>query len=284
MLTDDPKQQQCWDEALATLDAQVIRELSDALPDAPIDVVVTDRPFDLAAIPQLNHPMSHGEVAVVAIAAPVHADVVLASDWTPRELQIACRLLGEIVRLRRDRKEGVQAQHALRRQALTDPLTGLANRRGWEEQLAQSLLKAQTEVRSLCLALFDVDHFKRINDEHGHLVGDAVLRAIGSKLAGAVRPDDLVARLGGDEFGLLVLDVTRQDAASLVERVQRVLRQDPTAECPQEVTISAGWVFHSPQDAPTTPQALYQAADDALRQAKAAGRNRTHFLGDPLSE
>ncbi len=281
LLTDDPRQRQRWAEALAPLSAQVYGGWSEAPRDALIDVVVTDQPFNAESLSGPGHLLPQPDIAVVAVAAPLPADVspavdvLLPHDFAPRELLVACRLLGEIVRLRRERKEGAQTQHALRQLALTDPLTGLANLRAWDEQLTHKFLVAQRERRTLCIAVFDVDRFKLVNDQYGHAVGDALLRSVGSQLAAAVRPGDQVARLGGDEFGLLVLGIAPQDASALVERVRHSLRQAPTADRASEVTASAGWAFFSAEKELATPEALYQAADSALRRAKAEGRDRT---------
>jgi diguanylate cyclase (GGDEF)-like protein len=160
---------------------------------------------------------------------------------------------------------------------MSDPLTGLANRRSWDDELAGRRTAAAESGRTLCIALFDLDLFKRVNDACGHAAGDAVLRTAAKRLAASVRNGDLVARLGGDEFGLLAEGVSPADAFAVVERIRQSLRAEATGDCPFEITASAGFV-HLPESAETDLPAeadLYRSASSALRQAKAEGRNRT---------
>jgi diguanylate cyclase (GGDEF)-like protein len=128
------------------------------------------------------------------------------------------------------------------------------------------------------VAIFDLDLFKRVNDACGHSVGDHVLRAAAKQLAGSVRSGDHVARLGGDEFGLLLENLSAEDAFAVIERIRESLHIDPAPECRYEITASAGFVLlpQGPADreAPNE-EILYQTASRALQQAKSAGRNRT---------
>jgi diguanylate cyclase (GGDEF)-like protein len=158
--------------------------------------------------------------------------------------------------------------------ALSDPLTGLPNRRAWDQQLAERLSGAgQGEW---CLALLDVDQLHEVNDQRGHLEGDACLRRIADRLTGLVRRGDFIARLGGDEFGVLLEGLNAERAAAQVDliRVQAGEDGNSTMGLPS-LTLTAGW---SPVAAPTSKAAVNDAikrADEALRQAKRAGRNRT---------
>ena len=155
--------------------------------------------------------------------------------------------------------------------ARRDPLTGLANRLAFAEGFARA--PAADALR--CLALADVDHFKRFNDEHGHGVGDRVLSAIGRGLETAC-PGQLVARYGGEEFALLIEGVTLQDAAAMLDEARdalgaRQFRDRDTGAALRRITLSAGVVAVRPGD---TLDAALARADQLLYTAKAEGRDR----------
>jgi diguanylate cyclase (GGDEF)-like protein len=215
---------------------------------------------------------------VVRVGGEGSADVQLPADATDRELRLACRLLAEVVRLRRREHARRETERRLTEEALTDPLTGLPNRRAWDRALEERMASACEEPGRLCLAIVDLDHFKRVNDAHGHAAGDAVLRAAGEVIAGGLRATDFVARLGGDEFGLLLAVRDASMARAVVDRVRRGLPAGLAERQAQPITASAGF-----QAAPcgesspplSCPDALFVGADAALREAKRAGRDRT---------
>jgi diguanylate cyclase (GGDEF)-like protein/PAS domain S-box-containing protein len=155
------------------------------------------------------------------------------------------------------------------RQAFTDPLTGSANRRAAEQVLKKELARVQRGGTRLSVALFDVDHFKRVNDEFGHNAGDEVLRRIASTLEGATRITDSVARWGGEEF-LAILPVSLEGAVTFCERVRAAIER---LVCPGvgHVTISVGVAQLLPSE---TIEALIERADQRLYAAKSGGRNR----------
>lgn len=238
---------------------------------APLaDIVITDR--DSTDIIGL------ADMGVISLAGGPDADVVLRPDASPRELGLACRLLAEVVQLRRAQRLHEDHEHRLEQLAYLDSLTELANRRAWDEELVRHVGSLARGGHSFCVALVDIDHFKKINDAHGHLVGDAVLRVVARALRAHVRDNDRVARLGGDEFGLLLPGVTAGFAAEVVDRIR--VGALATAASHEEsaipFTASAGYSCAEPQ-AITTAEALYAAADRALNQAKTTGRNRTAF-------
>jgi diguanylate cyclase (GGDEF)-like protein len=144
--------------------------------------------------------------------------------------------------------------------ASTDALTGLPNRRAWE----QSLERALAEDQSVTLAMLDFDRFKEFNDTQGHPAGDRLLRETAAAWREELRAGDLVARLGGDEFALLLPNCNAANALEVVERLRRRI--------PGEETCSAGIATHEPE---MSPEALMARADTALYEAKTAGRNRT---------
>jgi len=174
-----------------------------------------------------------------------------------------------------DLQEGlIRTQEAFRELAIHDSLTGLWNRRMILDQLGNELHRAEREGRSLGVAIADLDHFKKVNDTFGHAAGDAVLREVAERMRSAVRDCDSVGRYGGEEF-LLVLPGCDGAAGLLVaERVRRRVAQTPVQAGDEAVpmTVSLGLAFSGRAD--VKPEALIQAADEALYRAKAAGRNR----------
>lgn len=163
----------------------------------------------------------------------------------------------------------------LRDHATTDPLTGLMNRRTFEERLRDELLRAARRGTSLSVVMIDADHFKQVNDAHGHLVGDAVLRELAGALRNGLRRTDLVTRWGGEEFAIAYLDTPGPAAATQVRRVQELVALaglTPPGGPSLRLTISAG-VAASPADG-SDLETLVRAADGRLLVAKREGRNR----------
>jgi len=167
-----------------------------------------------------------------------------------------------------------QAYGRAREQARTDDLTRLANRRAFVEQGRNAMEQSRRYDRPLSLVMFDIDHFKQINDTRGHAAGDEVLRKVAALAAGVARASDTAGRLGGEEFGVLLPETTLADATSFAER----LRQGVAAQVisfegvEMHVSCSFGVADAGPQT--TTLDGLMGRADDALYQAKEQGRNR----------
>lgn len=158
--------------------------------------------------------------------------------------------------------------------ATRDGLTGAYNKRYFSEAIQREYGFCVRYGVPLSLLLLDVDHFKRLNDTHGHLAGDAVLRKLGELMLETVRADDVVARVGGEEFALLLREQTHAQALMLAERLcRRVCTTDFEYEGKSlPVTVSVGVSTLEPRH--RDPTALIGAADQALYAAKAAGRNR----------
>lgn len=170
-------------------------------------------------------------------------------------------------------------QVSLAEGALVDPLTGLHNRRHFEERLASELAAAQRHRRPMSLLLCDVDHFKNINDEYGHLAGDETLRMIAFVLRGAVRKEDVLARYGGEEFTVIARETGMAGAQTLGERIRRAVEKsrctwqgiDLGVTMSIGVTVSVGLAEFVPG---RSERELIESADRALYLAKQAGRNR----------
>jgi diguanylate cyclase (GGDEF)-like protein len=146
-----------------------------------------------------------------------------------------------------------------------DPLTSVGNRRAWEERLTGEFLRARRSGRPLSIIVCDFDHFKAINDHHGHNVGDAVLRVGAGVLASRVRPADFVARLGGDEFAILCPDTDLGGAAQLASEVGQRTRD---AGFPAGIAMTCSMGVAELEDADATTEDLYHRADCALYEAK----------------
>ena len=169
----------------------------------------------------------------------------------------------------------------LERQTYEDALTGLANRRRLDVRLSESFALVQRHGRALALAVADLDHFKRVNDEHSHAVGDAVLRTLAQLLTSHVRQTDLVARYGGEEF-VLVLSETDADAARIVcEKVRTAVEQYPWSSLAPDLalTVSIGYCADTSLQ---SAERMLAEADAELYAAKAAGRNRVSGSGASL--
>ena len=183
-----------------------------------------------------------------------------------------------VVETLRDMTVQKEAQTALELLARRDGLTGLANRRCFDETLDAELRRCKRDAQPLALLLIDVDHFKRYNDSHGHLAGDDCLKRVAETLATEVhRGGDLVARYGGEEFAIILPNQNLEGAVAVGERVRTAVEQiDPSAMASAEtdnVTVSIGAAVSMCPDSEAT-SSLIAAADRAMYQAKNSGRNR----------
>lgn len=169
-----------------------------------------------------------------------------------------------------------QKLQAAREVSFYDSLTQVRNRRYYDQQLPQELLKASLENLPLCLAVADIDHFKRINDKFGHSVGDGVLKLFANLMSNTVKGRDMVVRYGGEEFVIVLPETQIEDAVTLIEKIRVKLQAinltvRKTGQTIGNVTASFGIALFEPGD---DQDSLFIRADSLLYQAKKGGRNR----------
>ena len=176
-------------------------------------------------------------------------------------------------RLDRQRVALAEALAENRALAMRDELTGLYNRRAMVELIQLECRRRRRGQGTLLFAMIDVDHFKRVNDHHGHAMGDHVLRVFADALRANVRETDVLARWGGDEFLLLLSDIEPRSAQTLLERTREAIAALPVPNAPPglRLSMSAGLALHLPH---SSPQETLERADQALYAAKDQGRNR----------
>jgi diguanylate cyclase (GGDEF)-like protein len=216
-----------------------------------------------------------GAISIVACIGVAHglallslpADSGFFDRWV--DVMVSVCVVAAVVHVLANRNDELLAR--LAGEARTDKLTGLLNRRGFEERAAIELAHARREGHSIAVVAFDIDYFKRINDEWGHETGDQVLARLGAVLATHSRDVDVVARIGGEEFVVLLASSDSADADVFTQRIRRRLAEADTSALPA-VHVSAGVAAAL---APTNVEALLLRADSALYAAKRAGRDRT---------
>jgi diguanylate cyclase (GGDEF)-like protein len=224
-----------------------------------------------------------GDLPLIAIVARGADDV--EAEWRGKAVVIGATMLllsgltaGLAVLFGRELRRRAAVEAELARLSLTDGLTGLPNRRRFDAELAR--VCDHPGAAPFALLLVDADHFKRINDRHGHAAGDAVLKALARGLAATVhRPEDLVCRIGGEEFAVLLPATDAAGAFQVAERIHQAALGIAVASAgiaAGSVTVSVGMAAAPPGSCgPAVPDLLYAQADAALYEAKAAGRNRT---------
>ncbi|OYQ35886.1 hypothetical protein CHU95_06380 [Niveispirillum lacus] len=213
-------------------------------------------------------------LAILAVAAIVQA----RTSALQRQRR---RLEAEVADRTRDL---LSANARLDMLASTDPLTGLLNRRRFMELAAAEQLRAGRHQRPLSLLLIDLDHFKRVNDEHGHRMGDAVLRTAAAVVAGAIRGSDLAARFGGEELVLLLPETDLTGAAGMAERLRQAFATAVTSLDGVDVRVTASLGVAAWRGPTESLDNLIHRADQALYAAKHAGRDRVMVAaGSPVS-
>ena len=176
-----------------------------------------------------------------------------------------------------------QSLEAIRAESLTDPLTGLGNRKYFDRSIEMAVQNALANGEPLSLLMFDIDHFKSFNDSYGHLTGDQVLRLVGMSLKQTIKGQDITARYGGEEFAVVLPNTALRQALTVADHIRRAvmakeLKKKSTGEILGRVTISVGVSMLKPGD---DTDSLIERADACLYAAKRNGRNRVICEVDP---
>ena len=204
------------------------------------------------------------------------ADDYLVKPFDSGELKARLATGERIIGLQRDL---LKARKELEFQAAHDSLTGLWNRRAITDHFNGELVRAQRRKTPLAVMMADLDHFKKINDRHGHLAGDAVLREVARRMHASLRPYDGIGRFGGEEFLVVASEADRNAAAQLADRLVAAINSSPVIarEGAIPVTMSIGVSVCEDSEA-IEPDDLLRAADEALYAAKTGGRNRAEVV------
>ncbi|MEA2480950.1 MAG: hypothetical protein QOJ07_2872 [Thermoleophilaceae bacterium] len=222
----------------------------------------------------LDHPLVATELEQRGVRSCLYQPVlrdgrsvgVLMVAWDRAAARLSPRLAGVIALLAAEAAVAIERADLLARLeaiARTDDLTGLANRRAWDELLPTELARARRDEAPLCVAMLDLDRFKAFNDQHGHQAGDRLLKAAAGVWRGSLRATDALARYGGEEFAVVLPRCDVESAVALIDRLR--------ASTPDEQTASAGIAQWDGEEA---AEALVARADAALYEAKNAGRDR----------
>ncbi len=195
-----------------------------------------------------------------------------ASDFVkkPFENEHLIHIVNQCVEKYRTLKEKERLEEEVRRLSITDDLTGLYNYRHFFKTLAQELARLKRQKTSLSLLMFDLDHFKRYNDQYGHLEGDKVLKRIGEIVRHSIRNNvDSGYRYGGDEFAVLLIGATLDQALTIAERIRSSIEESQQ----QNITVSIGLSEYQEE---FDLETFVKSADDAMYAAKHSGGNRIH--------
>ena len=192
------------------------------------------------------------------------------------EAEVTNRILAMLADLTGVALHAAKKVSRIQGEADTDALTGLANRRALKERVTLEIQRSLSYQTSMSLAMIDVDHFKKYNDQNGHSAGDQVLKGVASLAAGTTRKTDMVARYGGEEFTVVMGGANKSMAAQHAERIRRTIAEQPFPHAETQplgcLSISVG-IASLPDDA-TTMEELFEKADQALYEAKRKGRNQ----------
>ena len=206
--------------------------------------------------------------SLVAVALPLVAAAAVEPAGSPSPLHGLAVAGSSVAVLHALRVRLVAEREAMRRSALRDPLTGIANRRGLDERIAYEVARHGRERRRFAVVAIDLDGFKRVNDRFGHHAGDELLRDVADALAGAVREQDTVARLGGDEFCVLAPETDRGGAAHLAAKIEQAIASVTSGL--DALSGSVGVAIYPDQGRDAL--SVLEAADDAQVAAKRRSR------------
>src|SRR6201992_2476766 len=201
-----------------------------------------------------------------------------------REMRETNKALEERLTLSKNEISNLQQSlEAIRAESLTDPLTGLGNRKYFDRMIEMAVQRARANGEPLSLLMFDIDHFKSFNDSYGHLTGDQVLRLVGMSLKQTIKGQDITARYGGEEFAVVLPNTALRQALTVADHIRRAvmakeLKKKSTGEILGRVTISVGVSILKPGD---DTDSLIERADACLYALKHSGRNRVICETDP---
>ncbi|WP_042271968.1 sensor domain-containing diguanylate cyclase [Paraburkholderia heleia] len=195
-----------------------------------------------------------------------------------RDVIAVCVTISDVTHVSIMQREREDAVARLREYADRDGLTGIANRRFFETRLADEFLRWQRYGGELSMLLFDLDHFKRINDEFGHVAGDTVLRSMAQRVSGVVRKQDVFGRFGGEEFALLLPCTPLDDALYVAEKIRRTIGDEPIEVQGVIVSVTASVGASTARAGAPDYEGMINEADAALYTAKRQGRNRSVAL------
>jgi diguanylate cyclase (GGDEF)-like protein len=229
-----------------------------------------------ASIPSMHN----NSLNIVAFFSPLLALLASVMVWNQFAKGVMLRR-----QLSRSNQALVAQQRELAFLADHDTLTGLFNRREFMRQAQQELQRAVRAVTSTHCVMVDLDYFKKVNDVHGHPVGDAMLQHIAAVLRRGVRSTDTVARLGGEEFIVLLPDTDRQGACEVAEKLRQLVRAEPLVYLGVALPVTASFgVSGTTQGQKVAIESIYAAADRALYVAKQLGRDQVQYAAPEASE
>lgn len=267
-------------EALEWLGADTEVDLEQLVDEINETMASTARDLEIA----IGQQATYQELMEGASLALI--DITMSYEELTRALQKALAekeaLLAEKEELTRQLKQSNSASQHL---AATDTLTGVANRRAFTAALERALGKIEQTERPLTLLMFDIDHFKRVNDVHGHPAGDDVIKEVCNRAESVLRSGDLVGRLGGEEFGVLLPNCPEEKGYAVAERIREAIGDGPIeTRCAKSirVTVSLGGTSVQQLPAPDA-EALYKQSDVALYASKEGGRDRTSWAHQAAS-
>ncbi|MEN8170241.1 MAG: GGDEF domain-containing protein [Pseudomonadota bacterium] len=253
---------------------QRVDGLSEYTLQVPLNPQGSDGHMMLLAIDASDYVVNERKLFFTALATSLMAIIV--------SVTIAYAIY--TINLRRAREENIRLEHMvvertdeLRRISQTDKLTGLANRCHLEEQLDIEFKRAGRYKTPLTLAVLDLDFFKQVNDVHGHLAGDAVLREIGSRIRAELRETDFVGRYGGEEFVVIFTNIDLPTSLKMAEILRRLVEGSPVHFEGQDVAVTASIGVAEIKYSHETYKTLFAEADSALYHAKENGRNRVAY-------
>ncbi|ABS27764.1 diguanylate cyclase [Anaeromyxobacter sp. Fw109-5] len=308
LVVDDAPSQVEWLVAVLSREGYRVRSARDggealrAVGESPPDLVLLDLVLpDVSGLEVLRAMKARPEdpfVPVMILSAQcdvdtkvaglrLGADDFLAKPFAEAEVLARCAAMLRIKSLQDQLR---RAQRDLEERSVTDALTGLKNRRFFDERLNEEFCRAHRYADPVSLIMIDLDHFKSVNDRHGHPAGDAVLREAGAVVRKSIRDPDICCRYGGEEFAVILPKTHLPGALAVAERIWRALGKRvyaipagaPGGPAELKVTASIGVAFFPSKDI-TAHEHLLRFADEALYQAKRAGRNTICLYQAPTS-